>query len=117
MIEIVKPIDSETIYDGASWYYDKHRQLCNISLAWYNSLRCFANGAKWIIKAIWHDIDKKPIENYTLIIIKSDTTLNEIHYNDTNNWEDFVKDNDIKIWCYKQDLFFKDLNDKDDEED
>lgn len=111
MIKTVKPIDSDIIYDKAYEYYcDNVTYVPSYrygNMGDFGIRDAFSEGANWRIRVIWHYINKKPIKNYTLIIIKSDKTLSEIYYDDTNNWKDFVKDMDIKTWCYKQDLFFK----------
>lgn len=63
----------------------------------------FAEGADWRVRSVWHDVEMQP-EDGRLTLIESGEGFPFIGGPQYWEWEDTVKQLDIKRWAYVGDL-------------
>ena len=69
----------------------------------YSTCKAFIAGAQWRVRSVWHDVEMQP-EDGRLTLLEYGEGFNLIGGPQYWEWEDTVKQLDIKRWAYVEDL-------------
>lgn len=113
-------IRNEELYDAAEKFSDDYKYSGDVD---YMSIKiAFIEGAEWADNHpinVWHDVSEMPKENYKNIIYQTNyCSLFNVHIAfvpaclksgkiTSQNWNEFVKEVNMKKWAYIDDLLPK----------